>query len=420
MIYESPNKQNMSYSVFYMSRDESLETYFEWLVKELVEQGIHATRTIVYCQTIKQCTLLYATLKGMLGKSIYTGQIGDGKRVLVEMLHSCTPAANKEAILHAFKEDNTDLRVLIATIAFGMGVDCRGVCRVVHFGPSKNVESYIQETGRGGRDGNQSVAYIIYQGLLLNHVEKDIKSYVKSGECRRKTLMGQFDNCQEVNCPEPQHLCCDNCEKNCKCENDDCGKLIIFPGSVEPEKEESVTHCPTRATSEEQTEVVSSRLSSYHRTLVHDLISKSPSGQVPTLTNLQFMLGFSDQQITQVLENCDKIFTLEDVMSYVEVWHEHHAYKIMEIISSVFADCEPTEHGTLDKNADSDEEEEESDTWLGDWERLVDDEELFELAVENLSLSSLNASMNDTLDNTMDSENLPVAAVSALENLKLF
>ena len=48
----------------------------------------------------------------------------------------------------------------MATIAFGMGVDCKGVCRTIHFGPSKNIESYIQETGRAGRDGKQSVAFI--------------------------------------------------------------------------------------------------------------------------------------------------------------------------------------------------------------------------------------------------------------------
>ena len=55
----------------------------------------------------------------------------------------CTPDANKEDVPQAFKEHDSDLRVLVATIAFGMGGDSRGVYRVIHFGPSKN----IQETG---------------------------------------------------------------------------------------------------------------------------------------------------------------------------------------------------------------------------------------------------------------------------------
>ena len=75
-----------------------------------------------------------------------------------------------------------------------MGVDCKGVYRTVHFGPSKNTESYIQETGSAARDGKQSVAFLIYQGILLNHVDKDMKEYVKTKDCRRKTLLSNFAN----------------------------------------------------------------------------------------------------------------------------------------------------------------------------------------------------------------------------------
>ena len=372
IIYESPDKPNIAYSVFYMSRDESLQKYFEWLVKELLEHDINSTRTIIYCQTIKQCSLLYAILKGMLGDGMYAGEIGDRKRVLLEMLHSCTPDANKEVVLQAFKEHDSELRVLVATIAFGMGVDSRGVYRVIHFGPSKNIEANIQETGRGGRDGKQTVAHIIYQGLLLNHVEKDIKQYVKSEECHRKTLMCQFDNCKHVNCPDPKHLCCDNCAKNCYCNSHECRKLTMFPGCANQTGQNPPSTDRTRIISVQQKKALFSKLSSYHRYLVREVISKSPGGQLPTLTNLQFMLGFSNQQIYQVLENLSKIFTLEDVISNVEIWHKQYALKIMESISSIFGDC--ATETTMSENIE--DEEEESDTWLGDWDRLMDDEEL--------------------------------------------
>ena len=79
------------------------------------------------------------------------------------------------------------VRLLIATIAFGMGVDCKGVQRVVHYGPSKNVEAYVQETGRVGRDGSQSAAYILYNGILVNHIDGHMKEYVKTHEWRKKS-----------------------------------------------------------------------------------------------------------------------------------------------------------------------------------------------------------------------------------------
>ena len=91
---------------------------------------------------------------------------GNKENVPVEMLHSCTPAANKQNVLCSFKIENGTMRVVIATIAFSMGVDCKGVHRIVHFGPSKTVEAYVQETGRAGRDGVQSMAYILYRGIF--------------------------------------------------------------------------------------------------------------------------------------------------------------------------------------------------------------------------------------------------------------
>ena len=52
------------------------------------------------------------------------------------------------------------LRVVIATIAFGMGLDCPNVRRIIHWGPSNDVEAYIQETGRAGRDGESAEALL--------------------------------------------------------------------------------------------------------------------------------------------------------------------------------------------------------------------------------------------------------------------
>ena len=169
-IKDSPNKLNLTFLVECMSKDKDL--ILGWLIDELKVKKVSCQRTIIYCQTIKQCGVVYGTIKGMLGQNMYANK---EENVLVEMLHSCTPAANKQNILHSFQSEGESICLLIATIAFGMGVDCKGVHRIVHYGPSKTMEAYVQETGRAGRDGEQSIAYILYDGILLNHVDGQIK-----------------------------------------------------------------------------------------------------------------------------------------------------------------------------------------------------------------------------------------------------
>ena len=71
VISQSPSKTNIAYSVLYMGNDNPIEEYFQWLVDEITEEKIKATRTIIYCQTIKQCGTIYSTLRGMLGDKLY-------------------------------------------------------------------------------------------------------------------------------------------------------------------------------------------------------------------------------------------------------------------------------------------------------------------------------------------------------------
>ena len=187
IITESPNKTNVTYSVSYTNKYDKLNEVFKWLTDELLEKGVDCTATIIYCRTIAQCSTLYA----MLRESLCDRNFLDPNNkciVLIEMLHSCTSEANKREILNSFQQVNGCIRLLVATIAFGMGVDSKGVKTVVHFGPSKNVESYIQETGRAGRDGTRSNAFLFYSSSLLRHFDKDMKSYVKTKSCREFLL----------------------------------------------------------------------------------------------------------------------------------------------------------------------------------------------------------------------------------------
>ena len=188
-ISQSPNKENISYTVQYMDKNTELLSYFQWIIDELREQKVSAERTIIYCQTMKQCSTLYSLVLKQLGDDVFATPERENRKRLVEMLHSISSKQNKEVVLQEMGKGNGCIRLLICTIAFGMGVNCKGVHRVIHFGPSKSVEAYIQESGRAGRDAKASNAILLYQSIMLMHVDKAMKGYVKGKfECRQQYL----------------------------------------------------------------------------------------------------------------------------------------------------------------------------------------------------------------------------------------
>ena len=102
---------------------------------------------------------------------------------MVDMYTACTPSIVKQTILNSFVKKEGKLRVIICTVAFGMGVDCASVLHVIHWGPPADTESYIQETGCAGRDSITSYASLYYSKteIAYNYIEDSIKKY-----CRNK------------------------------------------------------------------------------------------------------------------------------------------------------------------------------------------------------------------------------------------
>lgn len=136
-------------------------------------------------------------------------------------MDSAVRAANQDAFLM----EKVD--VIVATIAFGMGIDKPDVRFVIHYDMPKSLEGYYQETGRAGRDGGEGRCIAFYSAKDLRKMEKFIQSktppeqeigrqllaetaaYAESSLCRRKTLLHYFGEAY------PQDNCgnCDNCRQ---------------------------------------------------------------------------------------------------------------------------------------------------------------------------------------------------------------
>ena len=78
------------------------------------------------------------------------------------MFTSSSHSKDKQRILANFTNPSSALRVVVATVAFGIGIDAPNVRHVVHWGPPKTIECYVQESGRCGQDGQDSSAVLYF------------------------------------------------------------------------------------------------------------------------------------------------------------------------------------------------------------------------------------------------------------------
>ena len=196
------NRPNLTYRVLH--KESPTQQVVRFLKGRKRESGI------IYCQSRKSCESLAERLaeQGFDAKPYHAG-LPDKER-----------AENQELFLR------DEVRVICATIAFGMGINKPNVRFVIHYDLPKNIEGYYQETGRAGRDGLPGECILLFsagdvakqtgfidelsdpeQRKIARGQLQTMVSYAESGGCRRRELLNYFGE----RFPAPNCGGCDNC-----------------------------------------------------------------------------------------------------------------------------------------------------------------------------------------------------------------
>ena len=172
------NRENLSINIF--KEEDKLEGIKDIIREHEDESGI------IYCLSRKEVENLYSYLR----------EYGYN----VSMYHGGLEDYNKEKAQDDFLFERTN--IMVATNAFGMGIDKSNIRYIVHCTIPKNLESYYQEIGRGGRDGEPCKCYLFYNRDDIRRVEFILNksSGFKRKEIALRKLQSMIDFCEEDGC----------------------------------------------------------------------------------------------------------------------------------------------------------------------------------------------------------------------------
>jgi bloom syndrome protein len=248
VLSQSFNRPNLTYDV--LPKRGSAPNIISQIA-DIIDSSYKGKAGIVYCLSRKDCEKVAEQLSNEYG-------------IKASHYHAGMPSEDRSSIQRDWQSGK--YHVIVATIAFGMGIDKPDVRFVIHYTIPKSLEGYYQETGRAGRDGKRSGCYLFYsykdtvqQKRFIDQGDGDyqqknrqrqmLRNVVQfcenQSDCRRVQILAYFNESFRVS---ECHRTCDNCKTDAEFETVDFSayaKTAVELVGVFTNRKEDVTllHC---------------------------------------------------------------------------------------------------------------------------------------------------------------------------------
>lgn len=325
-LFVSPNRTNLRFSVLKVKKND-MTAQLDWLIDMVKEHGINTPKTIIFCDTMYAIANVANYMMMQLGCSAFYPASSDKREdCLIGIMHSAIQQEYKQRLLQSLKGEGTK-RIAIATTSLSMGVNFPNIRYVFMFGLPRSMLDLHQEAGRGGRDGLPTDVRICFYGQQVSHCDSDVRCFVNANGCYRVAAYSSFD--ASIISSLPAHQCCNFCAKTCCCVSEGCNEPIkTFEAAI---GEKQMEQRQTRTVSDEDRNVLKESL----QQMVSGMLTNtmSPFGETS-------VHGFSQELVSDVVENCHSIFTQEDLFKLAPTFSRDHAHWILGLFSELFDDID--------------------------------------------------------------------------------